>query len=158
MMDSAVSKLIFDSAAAQQTAEAFQRLKPICSQLLYRRTDPQLLLQCLKDLHTALAGVSSRGLARCYDYITYPLLLMIDCIAVTRTAQATSNGTSSAANGIAVPAMKTDRAAEAVLDCMLLLLERVASSLEGDQVLLLLQRLVAVLQLTPQQATEEVKI
>eukprot|EP00878_Enallax_costatus_P036849 GHUV01041420.1.p1 GENE.GHUV01041420.1~~GHUV01041420.1.p1 ORF type:complete len:163 (+),score=75.45 GHUV01041420.1:655-1143(+) len=161
-MDSAVAQLLSDPTAAQQNADAFQRLKPVCSQLLYRRSDAQQLQQCLNELHRTLADVPPRGLVRCYDYVTYPLLFMLDGIAATRTPTAaphtaSSNGASSSAVSLAVPAMKNDRAAESMLDGMLLLLERVGSSLEVDQVLLLLQRLVAVLQLTPEQATEEVR-
>lgn len=155
-MDSAVSELLSDPAAAQQTAEAFQRLKPVCSQLLYRRNEPQQLQQALGALQSVLADIPPKGLLRCFDYVTYPLLFMVDSIAATRAPPPAAAATSSNGMSIAVPAAKNDRAAEAVLDCLLLLLQRVGSSLEPDQVLLLLQRLASVLQLTQEQATEEV--
>lgn len=155
-MESAISELLADPAAAQQAAEAFQQLRPVCSQLLYRRNNPQQLQQALTALQHVLAEVPLKGLPRCFDYVTYPLLFMIDSIAATRTPAAVETGSSGSGLSVAVPAMRNDCAAEAALDCLLVLLRRVSSSLEPDQVLLLLQRLAAVLQLTQEQATEEV--
>ncbi len=79
-------------------------------------------LQALVALDSALHHVDSRGLAACWDYVTMPLNMMLDSYARSRT-KAPANGPPSAAastratddSDIPVPAIKSDRVAEALL-------------------------------------------
>lgn len=157
-MQAALEQLAADPEAAHAAAQAFARLKPMCSQLLFARADPQRLAAALGELAAALASVDARGLRRCHDYVMYPLSFMLESIAAARApaSSSTSGGGSGAPGGsISIPAVKNDRAAEAVLDCVLVL-QRRAPGVEQDQAAALLQRLVPLLQLPQQAATEEV--
>ena len=63
---------------------AFTRLQPICSRLLQDRTDANSVLRYLDALRYALGDISDRGLRGCYDYVLFPLLLLVDSVAVSR--------------------------------------------------------------------------
>ena len=64
---------------------AFIRLRPICSRLLQDRTTASNVLQSLDALKGALGDVSNGGLRGCQDYVLFPLLLIVDSIAVSRS-------------------------------------------------------------------------
>lgn len=127
-------------------------------------------------LQEALREVSAEGLALCTDYVLFPLHMMLEAIAATRQP-----GTSSAASGkgqqppppqqgpaaaagdaaaagalMALPAMSSDRAAEAALACVLSVLRRCPSQ-SGDGLLALLRRLAAILELPQGAASEEIR-
>ena len=63
---------------------AFVRLHPICSRLLQDRSSASNVLQSLDALKGALGGISNRGLRGCQDYVLFPLLLVVDSIAISR--------------------------------------------------------------------------
>ena len=62
---------------------AFVRLQPICSRLLQDRTNARNVGQSLDALRDALNSVSDRGLRGCQEYVLFPLLLIVDSIAVS---------------------------------------------------------------------------
>lgn len=107
--------------------------------------------------------MSAEGLALCADYVLFPLHMMLEAIAATRqpgqqppTQQglAAAAGDAAAAGALmALPAMSSDRAAEAALACVLSVLRRCPSQ-SADGLLALLRRLAAILEL-PQGATSE---
>lgn len=180
MLAPALAELQADPAAAEAAAAAFQRLKPICAQLLRLRQDPQALTAALRALGDSIADLPAAGLRRCYDYITYPLLFMLDAAAAMRAAPAggaaggpapgahastASSSSSSVSTGggpgrpqqalMSVPAMQQDAAVEALLRCVLLLLQR-CKGLEADQLLPMLQHVGVLLQLPRATLSEEV--
>lgn len=137
-------------------------------------------------MHTALCNVQRvvldaqpAGLAACFDYVTFPLLLVLESAAAARQPAAaaaaaanhtqdkdsTSRSHSSSGGGgvvpqapdaVPVPAAGSDRVVEALLSCLLALLGR-CPGVEHDQALSLLQRLLPLLQLPRDAASEEVR-
>lgn len=155
-MEAAIAQLLGGPAAAEAKARVFSQLKPLCSQLLFLRAQPQQLQQTLDSLAAALAAAEPVGLKACFDYVMYPLLFMLESAAAARSpASSSSSGTGRTA-AVTVPAMMNDRAAEAALQCVLALLQRV-QGLEQDQVLPVLQAAARLLALPPGAATEEVR-
>lgn len=144
-------------AAAEAAADTFQRLKPICAQLLGLRSQPQALTAALAVLRDTIEGAPAAGLARCYDYVTYPLLFMLEAATAMRAPAGTSS--SSGSQGpqpmLSVPAMQLDSAVEALLQCVLVLLQR-CRGLESDQLMPLLQHVGSLLQLPHGSLSEEV--
>eukprot|EP00887_Chlorella_sp_A99_P000587 scaffold17.g587.t1 len=145
-----------------QRARAFAALQPICSVLLERREDAQELAQLLGALQAVIDALEPAGIQGCLDYALFPLLLAVDSIAAQRSggagAQRPRRGSGGPPPGppVPLPAMASDRAAEAALACMLALLGR-AHCEAGQQLLSLLQRLSTVLMLPPAAAAEEVR-
>ena len=168
MLEPALAALQADPAAAEAAAETFQQLRPVCAQLLHLRNDPQGLTAALRVLHGLLDGASPLGLRRCFDYVTYPLLYMLDAVvAVRAAARGPAHASSSSGSGapsdnrqpqsaIPVPAMQHDVAAEALLQCVLVLLQR-CPGLEADQLMPVLQHLGGMMQLPREQLSEEVR-
>jgi hypothetical protein len=158
-MEAAIAQLLGGPAAAEAKARVFSQLKPICSQLLFLRAEPQQLQQTLASLAAAAAAADEVGLQACFDYVMYPLLFMLESIAACRTPPASNSSSSSSSASrtaaVTVPAMKQDVAAEAALQCVLALLQRVRG-LEQDQLLPVLQAAAGLLALPPGAATEEV--
>lgn len=171
MLGSALAELQGDPAAAEAGAEAFQRLKPICAQLMPLRNDPHRLTAALPALADAMQAVPTAGLRRCYDYVTYPLLFMLDAAGAMRASAAAASSGSGTAGGttssstvrdkgakalMSVPAMQQDAAVEALLQCVLVLLQR-CKGLEADQLLPLMQQVGVLLQLPRASVSEEVR-
>ncbi|KAF6264998.1 hypothetical protein COO60DRAFT_1187513 [Scenedesmus sp. NREL 46B-D3] len=163
-MEAAIAQLLGGPAAAEAKAQVFAQLKPICSQLLFLRGEPQLLQEKLDALALAVTAAHPTGLQACFDYVMYPLMFMLESVAAARTpASSSSSSSSSSSNAgaraaaVTVPAMKNDLAAEAALQCVLALLLRVRE-LEQDQVLAVLQGAAGVLALPPGTATEEMRL
>ena len=102
---------------------------------------------CLRE-HAALEGVlqgcSPSGLQGCIDYVMFPLLMMLDSIASTR--QRVDGEPETGATAVALPAMSSDRAAEAAVACLRCLLQR-CSLQAGESLVAMLSRLAAILQL-----------
>ncbi len=69
---------------------AFVRLQPICSRLLQDRSNASNVGQSLEALRSALDEVSDRGLRGCQEYVLFPLLLIVDSIAVSAVPAGTS--------------------------------------------------------------------
>lgn len=130
---------------------------------------------CRAALREALGEVSAEGLALCADYVLFPLHMMLEAIAATRQPSpssaaggkgqqqpppqgpAAAAGDAAAAGALMVlPAMSSDRAAEAALACVLSVLRRCPSP-SGDGLLALLRRLAAVLELPQGAASEEIR-
>lgn len=75
------------AAAAGSRQAAFQALRPVCSELLQSRTSPAQLLQGLEALAAVLPDLDAAGLAGCWDYVMFPLLLVVDSIASLRAGE-----------------------------------------------------------------------
>lgn len=169
MLDASLAQLQANPAAAEAAADAFQRLRPICAQLLPLRADPTALAAALAALDEAVQAIPAAGLRRCFDYVTYPLLFMLDAAAAMRTPAADSTAGSSTAGSspagssaargamMNVPAMQQDAAFEALLQAVLSLLQR-CRDLERDQVLPLMQQAGTLLQLPRGALPEEVSL
>lgn len=177
MLGPAIAQLQADPEAAEAAAAAFQRLKPICAQLLRLRQEPQSLAAALQVLQDTIESLPTAGLRRCYDYTMYPLLFMLDAAAAMRASppgagpaqpvNSSSTASIAIANGgkaggagrpqvlMSVPAMQQDVAVEALLRCVLALLQRCVG-LEADQLLPLLQHVGVLLQLPRTSLCEEV--
>lgn len=166
MLGPALAELQADPAAAEAAAAAFQRLKPICAQLLRLRQEPRSLAAALRSLQDTIEGLPPAGLRRCYDYAVYPLLFMLESAAAMRAppsaagpagaSPSTAEQASSRPQALmSVPAMQQDAAVEALLRCVLALLQR-CQGLEADQLLPLLQHVGVLLQLPRASLCEEV--
>ena len=112
-------------AAAHRQA-AFQALRPVCSALLQHRMDAADLASKLAALQKILEQTETVGLSQCWDYVLFPLMLVVDSVAGTRMAPAAAAAGSAggaaqagmaaaAAEEVPVPAAKADRVAEAAL-------------------------------------------
>ncbi|KAJ9518506.1 hypothetical protein QJQ45_018578 [Haematococcus lacustris] len=136
--------------------EAFAQLRPVCAQLLQHRCDAPALHKGLSSLQQLVEQLPAHGLAGCWDYLTFPLLLLLDS-----GAEARSTGPAGSGGGqVAVPAARSDRVMEAVLGLISTLCSRCLALPCGpdpDQVLGCVQRLAPLLQLTAGQAAEEVR-
>jgi hypothetical protein len=154
-MEAAIAQLLGGPAAAEAKARVFAQLKPLCSQLLFLRAEPQQLQQKLDSLAAAVTTADPAGLQACFDYVTYPLLFMLESVAAARSPASSSEARAGAA-AVTVPAMKNDRAAEAALQCVVALLQRV-QGLEQDQLLPVLKAAAGLLALPAGAATEEVR-
>jgi hypothetical protein len=138
-MNEALTQMLSDPDTAAATAAVFKALKPCCSKLLPLRHDPQQLTASLQQLLVTLAAVDPRGLSRCFDYVFFPMSYMLESVVSLRTAgssSSSSGGGNSGSSGravAAVPAMNSDKAAEAVLGCVLMVVDKVPS-LDADQV------------------------
>ena len=120
-------------------------------------------------LEAALGEAPPAGLAQCADYVWFPLLMMLDAVVVLRqdggkqaqqqAQQAQQDGPpgGEAAALMALPAMASDRAAEAALGCVLALARRCPPA-SGEGLLGLLRRLAALLELPPGTASEELRL
>ena len=59
---------------------AFQKLRPICSQLLQIKQDSKLLTRELMILHDVVVSTSKMGLQACRDYMLFPLFILLDAV------------------------------------------------------------------------------
>jgi hypothetical protein len=159
-----------DAAAAARRA-AFALLKPACSRLLQLRADAPALRATLDELHAALAAAPAAGLAACWDYVAWPLFIALDsgaAIRKQREAAAAAEREAGRAPGLGnapqppgssgaapVPAAGSDRVMEGLMDCLLALARR-APPAAGDQLAPVLEKLLPLLQLGPEFASEEV--
>ena len=155
-------------STGQERQETFRVLQPVCSVLLQQRADAKELAAalrgkdasgaclsgwlasasvasrcCSSGLEALLLGAQPAGLQACFDYVMFPLHLMLDSIAAARMRHQGAGSTPV----LSVPAMAADGAAEAALGCLHALLQRCHCQ-EGDKLVGLLQRLAAVLALS----------
>jgi hypothetical protein len=164
--------------AGRQQAEqaaAFQQLRPVMTAVLQHRQDPVAMHTALCSVQQVVQAAPPSGLAACFDYVTFPLLLILESAAAARqqanqdkdsttttttTTSSSSSGVgmaSAAADAVPIPAAGSDRVVEALLGCLLALLQRCPAGMEPDQALSLLQRLLPLLQLPKDTASEEVR-
>lgn len=116
--------MIPSPAAAR--AAVFQALRPLCAPLMQLRANASGLHQALTALQAALQITDATGMQGCWDYITLPLLLMVDSIIPSRrigTAQRGKDDNSQrqqdadlgSMEDAAFPVMQSDRLVEAAL-------------------------------------------
>ncbi|KAG1680797.1 hypothetical protein FOA52_008130 [Chlamydomonas sp. UWO 241] len=143
----ALERAAGERKAASRTA-AFQALRPVCSELMMHRAVPAALQEGLSQLQSLLGSLDPEGLAAVWDYVMFPLLLIVDSIAPLRRAPGTGGGAGGAGGGgeVPVPAARSDRVAEAALAACATLAER-ASFAEPEQAMEVIQRLMPLLQL-----------
>lgn len=111
-----------------------------------------------------LQAATSAGLQQCQDYVMFPLLLMLDAIAANRqnTQNGQQQGAAAASSGeaaalMALPAMSSDRAAEAALACLLQVVRRCIFQ-TSDSLLSILRRLASVLEISRDAVSEEIRL
>eukprot|EP00955_Chlamydomonas_euryale_P098920 365182-Chlamydomonas_euryale.AAC.11 len=133
----------------------FRALRPVCSELLQHRNDAVALHACLAALAAAVDGAEPSGLAGCFDYVMFPLLLVVDSIAPARSAMAGTSGGGSGGGGsdVAVPAARSDRVADAALTCVRDIVACCGARIDADQALEVVQRLMPMLQAAAQRPT-----
>lgn len=152
-----------DNSSSARSA-IFQQLRPICTGLMQIRSQPDQLRQSLDQLTSVLQGANADGLQACFDYVSFPLLLMLDSVAAVRLPAAASADDGSAepapggaaAQQIAIPAASSDRVAEALVQCLQALLQRCRCA-DPDQLVTVLHKLVPLLQLDRSRASEELR-
>ena len=128
------------AAAQHERQQAFQALRPVCAGLLQLRNSPDELRASLQQLEAVLSEVSPAGLLACWDYVSFPLLLLVDSVAQCRQGDGGPAGAGAAATPAAqqqqqqqqqqqlpVPAARSDRVAEAALSCIKTLTSRQVS-------------------------------
>lgn len=133
--------------------QTFAALQPVCSRLLASRSDAVQLTALLVELRQLLEAANLEGLKGCVDYVLFPLQLALDAVAATRGTD--TPGDSSAA--VALPALASDKAAEAALAALLALMRRCPCD-KPEQLLALLQRLSAVLAAPREKMSEELRL
>ncbi len=170
-MDEAELSELLDAGTSRARAETFQLLRPLTTrvlQLQQARAPPSELAATLQALQAAVQRADPRGLKACWDYLMFPLLLLLESVALARRPRASSStgSRSSQSRGSdgggggrhggdqQLPAA-SDRVAEAVVACVQSVLERVA--VQEDQSLSVLQKLAPMLQLPRDAASEEVR-
>ncbi|KAK9861028.1 hypothetical protein WJX84_011670 [Apatococcus fuscideae] len=62
----------------------FQRLRPICAQLLPLRSSAGRLARELDSLQVVICSANLEGLASCLEYVLFPLLFLVDSICAVR--------------------------------------------------------------------------
>ncbi|GAX83179.1 hypothetical protein CEUSTIGMA_g10605.t1 [Chlamydomonas eustigma] len=127
----------------------FQQLRPICSVLLQHRTSPEQLLSGLTNLHSQLGSIDAKGLKGCWDYVMFPLMLIVDSIGPIRSQHKGTGLSPADLDGgnhvdVPVPAARSDRVAEAALGCLQLMLERCECT-DLDQRMEIMQRMMPML-------------
>ena len=160
---------------------SFAVLQPICSTLLTHHNDPIELTKLLLKLKQALLGLQPAGVESCVDYVIFPLQVALDAIAYTRTGSAgggdggtvsteqsfpsssatatNSTPTSKTTARIAAfPALKSDKAAEALLSVLLIVLQKGTKCTGGDQLSSLLHRLCGILAVPRESVSEEIRL
>lgn len=148
--------------------------EPVCYPYLAykpgRQAAPHTLLAPCAALEAAVQEVPQAGLQQCMDYVLFPLVMMLDVAAALRQTTRPGGGKSSEQAGsaaaataegeagalMALPAMSPDRAVEAALGCVRVLLHR-CSFQSGQGLLGLLRRLAAMLALPAGAASEEMR-
>ncbi|KAG2444915.1 hypothetical protein HXX76_001651 [Chlamydomonas incerta] len=125
-------------AAQAERQAAFAALRPLTTQLLVLREQPERLAPALAALRDALGPGSALppgGVAACWDYVAFPLLILVDAVLPTRQQQAPQGGQGGQGQGAAagagaggealtVAACRSDRVVEALLGCVEALLQR----------------------------------
>lgn len=102
-------------------------------------------------LEVLVTEADREGLEACMDYVLFPLLIASDSIVATRQPSSQAP----AGQAPALPALKSDRAAELALSCLEALLRRCPGA-AGAQTVALLNRLSAVVMLPASSTSEEV--
>lgn len=109
-----------------QRQAAFAELKPLTTQLLPLRAQPDRLQPVLRSLADVMGELPPAGLEGCWDYVAFPLMILVDSIAPSRQQllqqQQKEDGgdvaTAAAPPGpqdVVAPACRSDRVAEALL-------------------------------------------
>ncbi len=106
-----------------QRQTAFAALKPLTTQLLPLRAQPDRLQPVLRSLADVMGELPPAGLEGCWDYVAFPLMMLVDSIAPSRQQQQQKGGggeaapaaASSAPQDVVAPACRSDRVAEALL-------------------------------------------
>eukprot|EP00798_Chlamydomonas_sp_ICE-L_P011606 gene11606-34311_t len=93
------------------------------------------------------------ALLGCWDYVAFPLLMIVESVAVAKGALPKREP---GAHELSVPAARSDRVVEAVLDCLLALVER-SKRPDVDQRMDYLQRLTPLTKMPRQEASEEAR-
>ncbi|GLC59559.1 hypothetical protein PLESTB_001500300 [Pleodorina starrii] len=197
----------------QHRQAAFQALRPVTTQLLLLRDQPERLQPQLLALEQLVSELPPEGVEGCWDYVAFPLMVLLDAVMPSRQAarqpgqQSSGGGGGGGAGGggggaggggapggeLVAAACRSDRVLEALLGALLALLERVplppphdrsgsqpggggrvvrpgAGAGDGgggpaatdapatDRAVAVLQRLAPLLQLSREEASEEVHI
>ncbi|KAL3699023.1 hypothetical protein R1sor_017045 [Riccia sorocarpa] len=129
---------------------AFERLKPLCTQLLeVSANSPEERAVVLDALQRVLKDIDPAGLQKCMDYVLFPLLLLLDAAVSTRTSSVRDTNAVKARQMV-IP----DRVAERTLSCVEVVLQR--CTLEtNQQMTMMLRKLTGAAMLTASEAAEE---
>ncbi|KAK9816315.1 hypothetical protein WJX74_010667 [Apatococcus lobatus] len=131
----------------------FQRLRPICAQLLPLRSSAGRLARELDSLQVVICSANLEGLASCLEYVLFPLLFLVDSICAVRRR----SGSGGASEPPAFPAAASGQVAERGLACCRAVLSACPPT-HPTQLINLLQRFGAVAALPRDAATEEVRM
>ena len=111
-------------AAQAERQTAFAALRPLTTQLLVLREQPERLAPALAALRDALgpgSALPAGGVAACWDYVAFPLLILVDAVLPTRQQQQgppqgqAGQGGAGAGEALTVAACRSDRVVEALL-------------------------------------------
>lgn len=156
-MDLSLEALV-DPDLIRARQQVFAALRPACAALLQLRRDARGLAAALAELRVLVEQQDARGLLLCWDYITFPLLLMLEqAVALRQPQHGGSSDDAAPASQSTVPAAESDAVAEALL-AVVLALQRRARCRTEDQLLPLVQRLAAVVALPRDAASEEMRL
>ncbi|GIL91114.1 hypothetical protein Vretifemale_18782 [Volvox reticuliferus] len=178
----------------QHRQAAFQALRPITTQLLLLRDQPEGLHLQLVSLKQLLQELPPEGVEGCWDYVAFPLMVLLDAVVPSRKTVRAAHGAAGSTDGggdgvdangcyrageLSAAACRSDRVVEALLGALLVLLvccsapnslgENGAHRKRGegvlavdgirtDRLVAMLQHLAPLLQLGPEEASEEVHV
>ena len=145
--------------------QAFTAFQPICSRLLSQRNDPTGLGDLLTDLRSLIRTLPPVAVQSCIDYVIFPLQMAVSAIAATRGGVLPSSRNSNNSElakeeqsaAAALPALRSDKAAETALEALESLLEK-GQCTSGSQLVGLLYRLCGILGLPRTSAAEEIRL
>lgn len=141
--------------------QAFATFQPICSHLLAHRNDPAALRDLLIELTDTIHSLSPAAVQSCVDYVIFPLQMAVSAIAATRGGipfnPIEGGGGTDQSAAVALPALRSDKAAEAALEALKALLLKCRCT-RGDQLVAVLYRLCGILALPRASAAEEIQL
>ncbi|GIL65910.1 hypothetical protein Vafri_19550 [Volvox africanus] len=123
----------------QQRQTAFNAFRPITTQLLLLRDQPEQLHPQLVSLKQLLQELPAEGVEGCWDYVAFPLMVLLDAVVPTRKTVRSGCGAADSTDGsgdgvdtsgrcgageLLAAACRSDRVVEALLGALLILLVR----------------------------------
>ncbi|KAA0051117.1 ARM repeat superfamily protein isoform 2 [Cucumis melo var. makuwa] len=133
----------------------FVELKAYCLELLQLLQFPKKRSSSIHSLFELLRKTPTTSLQHCFDYVLFPLLLLLDAAVVDRSQQKVDSGENSMMSvSHELPHRVSDCVAEGVLQCLEELLKKCRLG-SVEQMVVVLKKLTCGALLSPLEASEE---
>lgn len=137
-----------DNVSNIDNARVLARLRPHCVRILQQRNSSTQLLEALQALNAVLPELPRSGLTSCWEYVAYPLHLVIEAYITGAQGGPGQPGTAAVYNS---------RVGETALGCLHTLVDHTDSG-QPDQLLAVVPKVADLLQLGRDAVTEEVHV